>query len=82
MSDAEIWVAVWEDGTRTNVPAGENRGETLIGDRVVRRLERVAVAGHTSKLTIALDGAWKAGGAVAFAQRTDRRIVGATLLAR
>lgn len=78
---ADVFVAVWEDGTRTAVPRGENAGETLISDRVVRRLEHVASAGTTGTRTIQL-GPWTAGGAVAFAQRQDRRITGATLLRR
>jgi hypothetical protein len=78
-ADADVLVAVWEDGTRTKVPRGENAGATLTGERVVRRLELVAKAGTTASRTIPL-GPWKAGGAVAFAQRSDRRIVGATLL--
>jgi hypothetical protein len=81
-ADADVWVAVWEDGTHTAVPRGENAGATLANDRVVRKLERVASAGHAGKIEIALDGAWKPGGAVAFAQRTDRRISGAMLLPR
>ncbi|HEY1555742.1 MAG TPA: DUF1223 domain-containing protein [Kofleriaceae bacterium] len=79
-ADAEVWVAVWEDGTHTKVPSGENAGETLASDRVVRRLERVASAGRAGQIAIALDSSWRAGGAVAFAQRADRRIVAATLL--
>jgi hypothetical protein len=78
-ADADVLVAVWEDGTHTKVPRGENAGSTLIGERVVRRLELVAEAGKTGTRTIQL-GPWSAGGAVAFAQRKDRRIVGATLL--
>lgn len=78
---ADVLVAVWEDGTKTKVGRGENAGETLAGERVVRRLERVAAAGTTGSVTIAL-GPWKAGGAVAFAQRKDSRIIGATLLPR
>jgi hypothetical protein len=78
-ADADVLVAVWEDGTRTKVPRGENAGATLTGERVVRRLELVAKAGTTASRTIPL-GPWSAGGAVAFAQRPDRRIVGATLL--
>ena len=81
-ADADVWVAVWEDGTRTKVPNGENAGETLASDRVVRKLEHVATAGHEGKIEIALAGTWSPGGAVAFAQRTDHRIVGATLLPR
>jgi hypothetical protein len=80
-ADADIFVAVWEDGTRTKVPRGENAGETLVSERVVRRLERVAEAGKTGTVTVAI-GPWKASGAIAFAQRCDRRIIGATLLPR
>ena len=79
--DADVLVAIWEDGTRTKVAHGENAGETLAGERVVRRLERVAPAGRTGSVAIAL-GPWKAGGAVVFAQRKDLRIIGATLLPR
>jgi hypothetical protein len=80
--DADVWVAVWEDGTSTKVVRGENAGETMTGDRVVRRLERVAAAGQKASRPVKLDPAWHAGGAVAFAQRTDRRIVAAALLPR
>ncbi len=80
-ADADVLVAVWEDATPTKVARGENAGETLAGERVVRRLERVAEAGKTGSHTIAL-GAWKPGGAVAFAQRKDSRIIGAKLLPR
>jgi hypothetical protein len=43
---------------------------------------RVADAGATSTHDIALDPAWQASGAVAFAQRADHRIVAAALLPR
>jgi hypothetical protein len=81
-SDADVWVAVWEDGTTTKVVRGENAGETLTGDRVVRRLERIAAAGQRASRQVKLDPSWRAGGAVAFAQRSDRRIVAAALLPR
>lgn len=81
-SDADVWVAVWEDGTSTKVIRGENSGETLGNDRVVRRLERVAAAGQKASAAIKLDPRWRAGGAVAFAQRADRRIVASALLRR
>jgi hypothetical protein len=80
--DAEVWVALWEDGTRTRIPRGENAGETLSGDRVVRRLERVAAVGQKASSVIKLDPGWQPGGAVVFAQREDRRIVAAALLPR
>jgi hypothetical protein len=81
-ADADVWVAVWEDGTRTPVPRGENAGKTLASDHVVRKLERVATAGRTGTIDISLEPGWKASGAVAFAQRTDLRIIGAHLLPR
>jgi hypothetical protein len=81
-ADADVWVAIWEDAPRTKVTRGENEGATLIAERVVRKLERVAAAGSNGTITIALPSTWTAHGAVAFAQRTDRRIVGARVLAR
>lgn len=80
--DAEVWVAVWEDGTSTKVTRGENSGETLDNDRVVRRLERVAAAGKQASTAIRIDPKWRAVGAVAFAQRADRRIIASVLLPR
>jgi hypothetical protein len=80
--DAEIWAAVWEDAPRTQVTRGENSGETLNGDRVVRRLERIAAAGQKASLAIKLDPSWHTGGAVVFAQRGDRRIVASAVLRR
>lgn len=79
-ADADVYVAIWEDGTRTKVPRGENAGATLVGDRVVRRLERVASSGTHGTRRIQLDRSWRASGAVAFAQRRDRSIIGAALL--
>jgi hypothetical protein len=77
---ADVLVAIYEDGTRTKIPRGENAGETLAGDRVVRRLERVAVAGAKGSITVKLDPSWRIGGAVVFAQRADKSIVASALL--
>ena len=79
---ADVYVAIWQDGTRTSVPRGENAGETLVAERVVRRLERVATGGKTQQRTVTLDRSWTGIGAVVFAQRPDRSIIGATLLPR
>ncbi|CAN5546906.1 thioredoxin family protein [soil metagenome] len=79
---ADVWVAIWEDAAKTKVTSGENSGEMLLGYRVVRKLERVATAGKPGTLSVALPTTWKAGGAVAFAQRPDRRIVGSRVLMR
>jgi hypothetical protein len=79
-ADADVWVAIWENGPNTKVTRGENSGETLSGDRVVRRLERVATAGKKASASVKLDAKWQAAGAVAFAQRADRRIIASTLL--
>ncbi len=77
---ADVFVAIWQDGTKTKVPRGENAGATLAGDRVVRRLEHVAASGKTATKTISIDPAWGATGAIAFAQKRDRSIVGSALL--
>ncbi len=81
-ADADVLVAIWEDGTKTTIVRGENAGETLRGDRVVRRLERVARAGSRGTLKLAFSAGWKIGGAIAFAQRTDKAIVASALLPR
>jgi hypothetical protein len=78
---ADVYVAVWEDGVVTDVRRGENAGERLASDRIVRALTRVARAGHAGAIDVALDPSWKQLGAVAFAQRPDLAIVGATVLA-
>ena len=78
--DADVWIAVWEESTSTHVPRGENAGETLGSDRVVRRFERVATAGKKAQLAVKLDRAWHGTGAVAFAQRPDGRIVASAML--
>ena len=81
-ADADVFVAIWEDGARTKILRGENAGETLLHDRVVRRLERIARAGTRGTQTLTLDAAWRAGGAVVFAQRPDRTIVASALVRR
>jgi len=81
-ADADVWVAVWEAGTSTKVTRGENSGQTLGSERVVRRFERVAAAGLPGSAVIKLGPAWRAGGATVFAQRADRRIIASASLAR
>jgi hypothetical protein len=81
-ADADVWVAVWEASTPTKVTSGENAGEMLGGERVVRRLERIAAAGTQATAVVKLAPGWRAGGAVAFAQRADRRITASALLPR
>jgi hypothetical protein len=77
---ADAWVAIYQQPTTTKVTRGENSGETLASERVVRELRRIAPAGKTATVAIALDGSWKPGGAVVLAQRGDRHIIGARLL--
>ncbi len=79
-ADADVIVAVWEDAPATKVKRGENAGETLGNERAVRRLERVARAGSRGTITVKIDPAWRSVGAVAFAQRTDRKIVASAFL--
>jgi hypothetical protein len=83
-ANADVFVAIWQDSTRTKVPRGENAGETLVSDHVVRKLVRVATKGTKAQRTIEIDPAWGASGAslgaVAFAQQGDRKIVAAVAL--
>ncbi len=79
-ADADVMVAVWEAERSIKVTRGENSGETLSNVRIVRRLVKVAAAGKQGSVHIPLDSAWKAVGAVAFAQRPDKRIVASAAL--
>jgi hypothetical protein len=81
-ADAEVLVAVYEAERTVKVPRGENSGETLSNSRIVRKLVRVAAAGKQGTIKVPLDPAWKSVGAVAFAQRTDKKIVASALLPR
>jgi hypothetical protein len=81
-ADAELWVAVWEDAVPTAIPRGENAGSTLVTDRVVRAFERVAAPGQPGHVVVATGPHWKPAGAVVLAQRADRKIVGARVLAQ
>lgn len=78
---ADVWLAVYEDGLRAEVTRGENAGQELRGEHVVRRLERVTTAGQRGALTVALDPRWRHLGAVLFAQATDRTVVASRALA-
>jgi len=81
-ADADVLVAVWEAERAVKVTRGENTGETLTNNRIVRRLERVATAGKQGVVKLPIDRAWRSVGAVAFAQRADKRIVASVALAR
>jgi hypothetical protein len=81
-ANADVLVAVYENARSTKVARGENSGETLVNHNVVRRLERVAAAGKSGSVEIALDASWKDVGAVVFAQRSDKRIVGSAVVPR
>jgi len=81
-ADADVIVVVWDDAPATAVKRGENAGETLGNARAVRRLERVAKAGVRSTITVKIDPTWRSVGAVAFAQRADRKIVSSAFLPR
>jgi len=60
--DAEVWVAIWEDGTRTHVARGENAGVTLEHDNVVREWigpVRLGADGARVQRDIRLPVAWQ-----------------------
>jgi hypothetical protein len=74
----ELWIAVWQDGLDTAVKRGENRGEALHNDHVVRRLARLSPEGAA---VLRLDPSWRNLGGLVFAQRSsDRAVVAAGLL--
>jgi hypothetical protein len=79
---ADVLVAVFEDAKSNKVPRGENSGTTSVHRHVVRKLERVAVAGKQGTVKISLDPAWSSVGAVVFAQRADKKIVATALVPR
>lgn len=75
----ELWAALWQDRLTTDVPRGENRGQRLRGDHVVRQL--VAVREGTAR--IALEPGWRAGGplgVVVFAQHGQGAITASAAL--
>lgn len=78
-SGTRALVAVFEDDLATDVPAGENRGEQLRNDRVVRALVPLATDGAR----VPLAPTWRRErlGAVVLAQRGDGSIAAATELA-
>jgi len=79
---SDVLVAVFET-TRTNkVPRGENSGTTSSHRNIVRRLERVAVAGQKGTVKIPLDSAWSNVAAVVFAQGSNKKIVASALIPR
>jgi len=85
-SDAEVMVAVVEDGLVSKVERGENAGRTLAHTAVVRALQRggtiPAAADHwTNEVPVSLDGSWRRPRVVAFVQDArSRRILAAGVL--
>jgi hypothetical protein len=73
---AAAWAAVVEDGLITEVHAGENRGEELRDDHIVRALVRI----DGGEARVAIDPAWGPVRVVAFAQTPDGAIVAARAL--
>lgn len=80
--DAEVLVALWESERTIKVTRGENTGRALSNAHIVRKLERVAAPGKRGTLTVKLDAGWRSVGAVAFAQRADKRIIASARLLR
>ena len=87
--DADLWLALTEDGLETDVRRGENANRRLPHAAVVRRLEKVetlpmdAPDRFTASAQVALDSDWHEGSLrlVAFLQeRESRRVLGVTQL--
>ena len=85
-SDAEVMVAVVEDGLVSRVERGENAGRTLAHTAVVRALQRggtipAAADRWTNEVPVSLDGSWRRPRVVAFVQDArSRRILAAGVL--
>jgi hypothetical protein len=80
-SEADVLVAVIEDGLESHVSGGENDGRTLSHAAVVRLLRRIGVAKGASfegDAQITLEPAWKAPRLIAFVQDGRSRRVLAT----
>ena len=85
--EADLWIAVTEDGLATHVRRGENANRRLRHAAVVRRLEKIetlpmpAPDRFTAVAEVALDPEWRDGSLrlVAFLQdRKSRRVLGVT----
>jgi hypothetical protein len=85
-SDAEVTVAVVEDGLVSTVERGENAGRTLAHTAVVRALHRVGTVAAgadqwTGEVPVLLKDSWKQPRMVAFVQDArSRRILAAGVL--
>jgi hypothetical protein len=80
--DADLLLAITEDGLETKVVRGENSGRFLAHTGVVRSLNKVGKStdkGNVAETLVHLDPAWKRDRlrAVAFLQRPSGLIVGA-----
>jgi hypothetical protein len=72
--DAPAYVAIYEDNITTAVERGENAGESLRNDHIVRAFKKVAAPGKTATIEITLDAKWKTLGAIVLAQSDDMAI--------
>ena len=81
-ANADVLVAIYENARTNKIPRGENSGTTSAHNNVVRRLERVAVAGQKATLKVSLDEKWESVGAVVFAQRSDKKIIASAVVPR
>lgn len=85
---AEVYFAVTEDGLRSHVRGGENRGRTLTHVAVVRSLEKLGVARAGETFTVqhhipSVAGRGGSRNVLVFVQaRGSRRVLGAALAAR
>lgn len=74
-------VALFEDGLATEVRSGENAGQKLTHQRVVRHLVLPVLTGTAGQLELPLDPAWRVDrlGVAAFVQDARMRILGAAV---
>lgn len=78
----DVVLALVEDGISTKVLAGENRGETIDNDAIVRRLLRVSTGSVDTTVAIPLEKTWNPAHlsvAVFLQDRKTLRISGAAI---
>ena len=69
----DVVLALFQNGVKTNIGAGENQGRTQTDDAIVRRVQRVS----TGTITLPVDPSWKDVGVAVFLQNRSTLAIGA-----
>jgi hypothetical protein len=77
-ANADLMLAIVEDGVTTKIEHGENAGRTITNDAIVRKLVQV----RPGESTVRLDAAWRSLSATAFVQDRNTLAIGAAATAQ